>query len=781
MKKLFVLLALISVFSLVLLGCNKNEELNDELEREILEDFLITSALIGDVSPEDINYTCFGQFGDSVAIYFHTAGAYKTPVEEEVAGYTFSYPDSRVIKIWNNGKFYKMGEAYELGLIDYFDILSIKIESLFLKSEEPYFVYEEKDIESVPSNIYTQPELYYLDQLKVFIDPGLCKNDYSITLGFFNNHELIKSIERLESNYEYYGTRFEIYLYSNTVEELISVKEYIEQIDGVRRVELIGGWELAAHTNDTYFLSEDLWGINSINLDRVWDFVIGSDNIYVGVMDTGVAFHEDLNSNLLIGKDFPNNDFITNDDILGHGTHVAGIIGAVGNNGIGVVGVNWKVGIIPLQVRNEYLPINGNDIVSAIEHSIQSLSTNQPIRILSVSIAGSRYDQDMHDAIADYSGLIVCAAGQNNQNIDEYPVYPAFYGSKEERNVDRVDNIIVVGAIDKNDNIAYIDTVLRSNYGDNTVDIYAPGREIYSTGISNTYISDSGTSFATPYVSGVAALLLSVNPDLTTAQLKDCILNGAEIITIYAGENYDTPQEVKKLDAWGSFMYLMEKYYPLYSCEPMIEPIELSCNIDADASYMKDHTAMIKLDLKHSGNFDFSVSASSPIDVILYDEDLNVVNTTQTVLNNGNRIDFSQNIQGVHYLRINYQNSTAQGTVNVSIDCPATGHVYNAGYQKFSPKKHQLLCACGNAGPTAPHAIKYSDVGNTTASCILCGQLIDLRDTIVEVPWLSIQKVTVNGSYILPNGIIVLVDSDIESYLNGTLVFYDKDDLPVVQ
>ena len=142
MKKLLVLLALISILALVLLGCNKNEELNDELEREILEDFLITSALIGDVSPEDINYTCFGQFGDSVAIYFHTSGAYKTPIKEEIAGLKFNYPDSRVVKIWNNGKFYKMGEAFENGLITESDIEAIHKNAYLLIHKNPLFIYE---------------------------------------------------------------------------------------------------------------------------------------------------------------------------------------------------------------------------------------------------------------------------------------------------------------------------------------------------------------------------------------------------------------------------------------------------------------------------------------------------------------------------------------------------------------------------------------------------------------------------------------------------------------
>ena len=104
---------------------------------------MIWSGIQGDKNPEEIEYEFYGRYGESAAVYFHTAGSYQgEKAVEEIAGFTFSYPDTRVIRIYNNGKFYKMPEAYEMGIISFFDVLSIKMQSLSLNPQEPYFIYE---------------------------------------------------------------------------------------------------------------------------------------------------------------------------------------------------------------------------------------------------------------------------------------------------------------------------------------------------------------------------------------------------------------------------------------------------------------------------------------------------------------------------------------------------------------------------------------------------------------------------------------------------------------
>ena len=139
----------------------------------------------------------------------------------------------------------------------------------------------------------------------------------------------------------------------------------------------------------------------------------------------------------------------------------------------------------------------------------------------------------------------MASAGNIGFNIDTNPIYPQSYD---------LDNIIVVGGLDKNDSLTFWSDELQEykqfNYGPNSVDIYAPAINIYSTLPNDTYGIKSGTSFAAPYVSGVAALLLSIKNDLTPAQLKECIVNGGDDIVIYP-LNGDA-HTVKKLNAFGA-------------------------------------------------------------------------------------------------------------------------------------------------------------------------------------------------------------------------------------
>ena len=166
--------------------------------------------------------------------------------------------------------------------------------------------------------------------------------------------------------------------------------------------------------------------------------------------------------------------------------------------------------------------------------------------------------------------MFVCATGNNplDNDLESNYFYPSFYGT--DLYEDKIPNIISVGRIDIND-----ERPASANWGYNTIDIYAPGQYILSTFPTNMcnenaneceisghkaygYHYMSGSSMSTPHVSGVAALLLSVNPNLTAAQIKECILGGAENITITTGSGEE--QEVKKLNAFGAFRYLMDNY-----------------------------------------------------------------------------------------------------------------------------------------------------------------------------------------------------------------------------
>jgi thermitase len=302
------------------------------------------------------------------------------------------------------------------------------------------------------------------------------------------------------------------------------------------------------------------WGLHNvgtpgadIDAPDAWSISTGSGSVVVAVIDSGVDYnHPDLSSNIWTnpgesgldsqgrdkrfnGIDDDNNGYIddwhgwnffsnTSDPMDGntknniyHGTHVSGIIGAVGNNSIGITGVNWNVKIMPLRTTDE----NGSSSTSTNMEAIYYASTNGA-SIISNSWGGNDFDPALKAAIDNSPAVVVCAAGNNNRNTDSIPFYPASFDSS---------NIISVAATDSSDNLAIF-----SNYGQTSVDLAAPGVNINSAMKDSGYQYLSGTSMATPFVSGVAALVKSVNPKLTNVQIKNIILNNVDVIPSLSGK-----------------------------------------------------------------------------------------------------------------------------------------------------------------------------------------------------------------------------------------------------
>ncbi len=305
----------------------------------------------------------------------------------------------------------------------------------------------------------------------------------------------------------------------------------------------------AAIPNDPRF--PELYGLNNtgqtggtpdadIDAPEAWDQQTGTD-VVVAVIDTGLDYnHEDIVGNVWTnpgeipgnGIDDDNNGYI--DDVRGwdfvngdndpfddndHGTHVSGTIAAVGNNGIGVAGVNWSARIMPLKFLNARGSGTTADAISALDYAVM-----MGARISNNSWGGGAFSQALYDAIAAAQAaghLFVAAAGNDGVDTDVTPSYPASYD---------LDNIVSVAATDDNDALASF-----SNFGAVTVDLGAPGVSILSTTPANTYSSFSGTSMATPHVSGVAALLLAEDPALDVVSLKQAILDSVDPIAALAG------------------------------------------------------------------------------------------------------------------------------------------------------------------------------------------------------------------------------------------------------
>jgi subtilisin family serine protease len=282
------------------------------------------------------------------------------------------------------------------------------------------------------------------------------------------------------------------------------------------------------------------WGLNhrnGIQAEDAWTITKGSKDFIIAVVDTGVDYnHPDLIENMwtndseqngLPGVDDDGNGII--DDIYGynpigengdpmdgqgHGTHCAGVIGA-SHNDIGVAGVMAEARIMGIKIFDDRGRTTAEAIVKGIDYAVKA-----GVKIMSNSWGGPSESQAIRDAISaanDEGILFVAAAGNGNifgwgQNNDRKPVYPANY---------ELDNIVSVGAIKRNGRKAFM-----SNYGEKTVDLFAPGVSIQSTYIRGSYRSLTGTSMAAPHVSGVAGLIASLDPEMTILEIKERLNSG---------------------------------------------------------------------------------------------------------------------------------------------------------------------------------------------------------------------------------------------------------------
>lgn len=291
-------------------------------------------------------------------------------------------------------------------------------------------------------------------------------------------------------------------------------------------------------TNDPYFPTDTLnvdaqWYLKTIKIPDAWIYGTGSRDVKVAIIDTGIhASHIELNDGRVIAgynvvDDVPIGSN-TNSDDNGHGTAVAGIIGAISNNGKGIAGINWDVSLMPVKALSADGSGNASDLAQAIVWA-----ADNGANIINLSLGGPGFgaDQALNSAISHAYGkgvLIISAAGNDladqGLNLDTTPVYPIC--SDNGKNM-----VIGVAASDINDQKASF-----SNFGISCVDITAPGKRILTTAYlpsdpsNNILIYASGTSLATPIVTGVAALLKASNPSLTQDDMRNILLKSADNI-----------------------------------------------------------------------------------------------------------------------------------------------------------------------------------------------------------------------------------------------------------
>jgi len=246
-----------------------------------------------------------------------------------------------------------------------------------------------------------------------------------------------------------------------------------------------------------------------ISAEAAWDITTGNSSVLVAVIDSGIlTTHEDLNTNVVAGWDFIDSD-ATPDDNNGHGTMVAGIIGAVGDNGTGIAGICWNCQIMPLKVLDQWGYGNTQGLIDALEYA-RTASAD----IINLSLGQTAYDAALEaacdNAAADGS-LLIAAMGNVSQAqyVDKDTImYPAAFYS-----------VMGVGAVNSEGSIADFSVIGSYPY---TTEITAPGVDIVSTyiGSDSEYRAGDGTSFAAPMVSGVAALIKSNEPGLSNENIR---------------------------------------------------------------------------------------------------------------------------------------------------------------------------------------------------------------------------------------------------------------------
>ena len=570
-----------------------------------------------------------------------------------------------------------------------------------------------------------------------------------------------------------------VYLENESKQDVLDVIEEYQKLDYVLAAEPSYNYETVSNSipNDSFYSRQ--WGLDTtssgIRARYAWDFSNGetSPRIKVGIFENNVqSNHPDLR---IIPGNFTPADG-TNAD---HGTHVAGIIGAISNNTIGIAGIAQVE--IALLNRNDFVTSlmwafnNDTRIVNASFAYVESLN---PLVFSSANVAHE-------NAIRTFSsngGLLITSAGNQGDNTDQTPQFPAGYG--DARNYPDINNVISVGAINQS-----VQRVSGTNYGENSVHIYAPGENIVSTfptynwstvvekytQIAQGYASTSGTSMAAPHVTGVAALLLSIYPDLTPAQLKNAILNSAEDITISVPTtDGTTTQAVKKLNAFNAVKHVLKNYSSSMTLKYNTSTANKA--IDSTSSYYLEKNAMFKLQVQNAYEYDFTISSSNAITVVLYDENFSELSISKTTSSNGCRITFDKELSvGTYYLKSSYTNPTVSGTVTASIVGEAHSHKYTLRYLAWNTTQHKSFCACGEYKLQA-HVARADNL----KKCMLCNGTISGGIGSLGINSAGVQLITANGSYILPNGVIVLVEEDIQAYFAETLVFYKKGESVIV-
>ena len=481
----------------------------------------------------------------------------------------------------------------------------------------------------------------------------------------------------------------------------------------------------SAVSNDPYYANGSLWGMYGsdsptaagpsgttnqygIDAERAWnDNITGSANVVVGIIDEGIQVtHPDLKDNIWVnpydpvdGVDNDGNgyiddrngwDFVYNNNSVydsgedAHGTHVAGTIGGVGGNGIGVAGVNWDVTMISAK----FLGPSGGTTANAVKavdyltdlknrHGINLVATNN-------SWGGGGYSQSLHDAIirsAKKDILFIAAAGNAAANNDTTGSYPSNYNTTvgtSTQTAASYDSVIAVASITNTGAMSSF-----SSYGATTVDIGAPGSSINSSVPVDTYANYDGTSMATPHVTGAAALFASLqSPGLPAASIKAALLESATPTASLAGKTVTGG----RLNVYSAIQRATSIYMdkPVYSAPDTITVSVLNSAANLNSAAVETLTAQLT-----------STTETTP----------EVITLTETGLNTGVFVGTIATASGA---------AVADGTLQVANGDQISA--YNAGINKTSTASADTVAPTISSRTSTPRSTSADIKWNTNES-----------------------------------------------------------------
>lgn len=299
-----------------------------------------------------------------------------------------------------------------------------------------------------------------------------------------------------------------------TLDAGTTVQDALNKLDGNKAIDFVEPnfiYKASVIPNDPEYTARQ-YCHQRMDSEEAWNVTTGSSSVVIAIVDTGVnGLHQEFSGRMTSGYDAVNNYPLTgneNSDDYGHGTHVAGIAAATGNNGIGMAGVDWNCRIMPIKVLDSSGSGSNDTIAQGIE-----FAANNGANVINMSLGGKGLSKSIEDAInlANQNGaVVVVAIGNSGTASVEYPA--ASQG------------VIAVGSSNAKDEMSSFST--RGYY----ISVCAPGEEIYSTSMEGAYVTFSGTSMATPQVAGAASLLMAANPTWTPNQIRSQLEGTADDI-----------------------------------------------------------------------------------------------------------------------------------------------------------------------------------------------------------------------------------------------------------